>query len=223
MSITQVSNNWIMKQTLCNVLLLHIPVNTSTLQSMLPHSLLPHALHGSAWVSVVLANCTGTRFNAGFSIPFTSYSSLVLRAYVTHNNTGGVHYLAMRSNARLVNLTAKLITPLPVSYENVQFNNAGVLSYSCNKKSRLSIAFSLNHAVTNGHPDSDWFINRPNLYQTSGSGVSHYYIQQPSWPLYAVQPRNIDININCGPLAIRPRSITSMQYCSQTSMLLKMA
>lgn len=177
------------QQQLQDVLFLHWRVPPGILRPLLPPILSLDEFADQTWVSAVLLRI---RVRLA-SLPIRSqwFDQVNLRTYVRHGTNSGIWFFSVHANHHLAVTTARLFTPVPYRFANIQYNSAGAEKFvraQCRSSCSLHLYVRFTVASESGASDQmqTWLLERYRLFTWRKRRLLVGEFQHPPWPIQLV-------------------------------------
>ncbi|WP_332649466.1 YqjF family protein [Lysinibacillus sp. 54212] len=169
---------WVLQQNWHNVLFVHYPVYSKSLQKFVPRSLELDTFNGMCWVSIVLFIVKKNRIRLLPLIPGTNqFIQMNVRTYVTLDGTPGVYFLSIDASNKVAVTLATTLFFLP-NYDavmNLQQEGSSIFFQSA-RKGKVSLEMEccykpispVFYATKNSL--EAWLIERYTLFSLNRNG-----------------------------------------------------
>lgn len=184
---------WTWRQSWCDLLFAHWPVDAAQLQPLVPSPLEVQEFDGTAWVGVVPFRMQGVMRRPLPDLPWISaFPEINLRLYVEHDGKPGVWFLSLDASNRLAVWAARKFFHLP--YFHARMHLQGLPSLVNYHSVRLAnprgIEFSARYKPNSEPYESNpgtlehWLTERYCLYAQSPAGqLYRAEVHHRPWPL----------------------------------------
>src|SRR5262245_18109310 len=117
---------WIWRQSWCDLLFAHWPVDASVLQKLVPALLEVQEFDGSSWIGLVPFRMQGVMRRPLPDLPWISaFPELNVRLYVEHDGKPGVWFLSLDATNPLAVWAARRFFHLPYFRARIDIQSAG--------------------------------------------------------------------------------------------------
>jgi len=187
---------WSWRQSWCDLLFAHWPVEAALLRPFVPPSLTLQEFDGAAWLGVVPFRMEGVMRRPLPDLPWISaFPELNVRTYVQHQGRAGVWFLSLDATNPPAVWAARRFFRLPYYRARMQIAPAGErFHYTSRRVSDPRIGFDAVYAPVSepylARPGTleHWLTERYCLFAQSPDGrILRADVHHPPWPLQRAQ------------------------------------
>lgn len=194
---------WAMRQTWCDLLFAHWPVDVADVAPLVPAPLELDTHAGQAWIGVVPFAMRGVRWRYMPPIPTAhAFLELNVRTYVTYRGLPGIYFLSLDAESRLAIAGARRLFGLPYWHAQMSLDRqGGAFDFASRRDERGAppaewrMRYRPRGAVFHSAPGSleEFLTERYCLYVVSRGQVSRGEVHHQRWPL---QEADVEIERN---------------------------
>ena len=182
---------WAWRQSWCDLLFAHWPVDASFLQRFVPSPLRVQEFEGTSWIGLVPFRMMGVMRRPLPDLPWISaFPELNVRLYVEHEGKPGVWFLSLDATNQLAVWSARRYFHLPYHHARMSICNAdGGFRYSARRADGRAV-FQAKYRPTSEPYESQpgtlehWLTERYCLYaQAPDSSILRNEVHHAPWPL----------------------------------------
>ncbi|GIW86435.1 MAG: hypothetical protein KatS3mg108_0759 [Isosphaeraceae bacterium] len=190
---------WTFRQSWCNLLFLHWPVEPATLARHVPEGLTLQTFDGAAWLAVVPFRMTDVAWRGMPSVPgLSAFPELNVRTYVEKDGIPGVWFLSLDAGHRLAVWAARRFFHLPYVYARMACRSVGeTIVYRSERpgpgpRARFAARYEPIGPPSPAVPGTleHFLTERYCLYARTPSGAYlRGQVHHPAWPLQDARVR----------------------------------
>ena len=182
---------WAWRQSWCDLLFAHWPVDASLLQRFVPSPLRVQEFEGTSWIGLVPFRMEGVMRRPLPDLPWISaFPELNVRLYVEHEGKPGVLFLSLDATNQLAVWAARRYFHLPYHHARISIHNAdGGFQYSARRKTGHSVLKAEYRPISEPYESNagtleHWLTERYCLYaQAPDSSILRNEVHHAPWPL----------------------------------------
>lgn len=199
-------NRWTWRQTWCDLLFAHWPIDADRLRPLVPEALTVQEYEGSSWIGVVPFRMEGVMRRPLPDLPWISaFPELNVRLYVDYEGKPGVWFLSLDATNPLAVWAARRFFDLPYYQAEMALTwNGGTVEYASRRKDGAAVyegTYTPTSEVYQATPGTleHWLTERYCLYAQANDGsLSRTEVHHAPWPLQRAEA-TIDENTMLTP------------------------
>lgn len=193
---------WTWRQSWCDLLFAHWPVDSALLQPFVPEPLNVQEFDGTSWIGIVPFRMEGVMRRPLPDLPgISAFPELNVRLYVEYEGKPGVWFLSLDATNALAVYAARRFFYLPYFNASIELNHIDKsIHYSSKRQEGTPLGFeasyrpvSLPYEAKSGTLEH-WLTERYCLYAQSSKGkLYRAEVHHVPWPL---QKAEVEIVLN---------------------------